>query len=117
MSKKCGCTIGKLNRKITIEELNRASDGYGGFDESWMTLETVWAKIEPISAKQRFFADKLEHNVTHIITIRYDSTLFSNLNNNQRILYDSRYFQIHGFINIKEENRYIEIMAKEGMNS
>lgn len=34
-----------LNRKLTLEALQRVADGAGGYDESWARLGTHWARL------------------------------------------------------------------------
>ena len=106
----CLCVpIGDMRHKITIETPTLTPDSVGGFTTSWSTLADVWSKIEPLSARQRFHAMQLEHIVSHKITIRYRSDIESD----QRILFEGRTFQIHSFIDPDERHRFLEIMAQE----
>ncbi|SNT38051.1 head-tail adaptor protein [Antarctobacter heliothermus] len=36
-----------LNRRLTLEALQRVSDGAGGFEETWSALGTLWATVKP----------------------------------------------------------------------
>jgi head-tail adaptor len=36
-----------LNRRLTLETLQRNSDGAGGFDPTWSALGTLWAQVKP----------------------------------------------------------------------
>jgi SPP1 family predicted phage head-tail adaptor len=105
--------VGKLSKRIVIQTPTEASDGQGGFTSSWGTFATVWAEIEPISAAQQYFAAQLQHRVTHKITIR---TLAS-LTTKMRISFESRVFQLHSWRELKEDNRFMELMAEEGAGS
>jgi len=105
--------IGKLRERVTIEQPTRASDGQGGYTETWSTLATVWAAIKPVTARETYFGHKLEHRVTHKITIRYRSDIAIQM----RIAQGTRYFQIHGYKNVDERNRFLELLCEEGAPS
>ena len=105
--------IGKLKHRITIEQPSRTADTYGGYTETWTTLVTVWAKIEPTKGLDRFFAHKVEHITTHKITIRERDDITSKM----RISFDQRYFYIKGIKRIDEANRWIELHCEEGVGA
>jgi len=100
----------KLRHRITIQELSLSDDGRGGHTESWSTFKEVWAKIEPVSASQKWMAQQLEHHISHKIVIR----AISGLSIDMRIKFGSRFFQIHSFRDIEERGKIVEIMAMEG---
>lgn len=102
-----------LRWRITIEQLVLSDDGQGGHSESWSTLATPWAKLEPLSASQIWHAQQLEHRVTHKITIRYRNDIESNM----RILFEGRIFHIKSFRDLESQKRFTEIMAEEGAPS
>lgn len=103
--------IGKLREYITIQTPTESDDGYGGKTVSWSTHAQVWAKIDPVSASQKWHAETLEHNVTHRITVREVSGLASNM----RISWESRVFYVRHFREILERDRWVEILAEEGV--
>lgn len=37
----------RLSRRLTLEAAQRAGDGAGGFDETWVALGTLWADVKP----------------------------------------------------------------------
>jgi len=62
----------ELKHRITIQELSVLADGEGGFIESWDDVETVFAAVYPISAKQVFEYRSVGVDATHIIKVRGD---------------------------------------------
>ncbi len=40
-----------LNRKLSLEALDRAADGAGGFTEEWQSLGTLWGEVQPRSGR------------------------------------------------------------------
>lgn len=101
--------IGKLRHRITIQEPTETTDNHGGYTESWSTFATVWARISPMSASEKHFADKLEEEVTHKIKIRS----LSGLSAKMRIQFGSRIFKIVGHRDIEERGKFMEINALE----
>jgi|TARA_R110002073_G_scaffold333116_1_gene520188 hypothetical protein len=47
---------GKLNSKITIQRLTKASDGFGGFNSTLTNIATVWCNLTQIGG---VISDKL----------------------------------------------------------
>ncbi len=105
--------IGKLRQRIIIQQKTDTPDGQGGCDSTWSTFATRWARVKPVSAKERSFAKKLEHNITHIVTIRHLSGVLTNM----RVLHDSRILQIHGVLNREERSIWIDLNCEEGVAS
>ena len=107
--------VSDLKRRVEIQKPNCTQDEGGGQIVSWEQIAKPYAKIVPVSASQKLWAKSLDHHVSHKVTIRYSKSL--DLSIAERILYDGRIFQIHGFRNLNEENRYYEIDCMEGVES
>lgn len=103
----------ELRHRIAIQKRTQSPDGLGGFSESWITFASTWAKISPTSARERFFSEKLEHNITHKITIRYRSGISPDM----RIQFGTRIFKINGIINPEERNIWLDLLCEEGAGS
>ena len=103
----------RLKQRVTIEQQSLAPDGLGGAARGWATLATVWAEVMPVSGREALFAFRLESPVTHRVTIRYRTDVKADM----RLNYESRILTIRAVINRGEENRYLEILAEEGVAS
>lgn len=101
--------IGELRSRITIEQLSDTPDGIGGKIRTWSTLKTLWAYIEPANASERYFAQRVEDNITHKVLIRYTTGLDTSM----RIVYKTRKFQIKGLKEVENKHRFIEISCME----
>jgi len=104
------CVASHLRRKIQIQERLRVPDGVGGSYDSWSTVKTAWAKIEPLSSRETLFGMQLQLNVTHRITIRYTTGFDADY----RILYGTRTFNIVGIRNPEERNKWLILDCEEG---
>lgn len=100
----------QLDKRITLETPTRTDDGIGGGDITWATFQGAWAKIEPKSANDAFWAKHLEHRVTHKVIIRYVAGVTSKM----RVKYGSRYFAIKGVKNVDEASQFLELNCEEG---
>ena len=61
---------GALNRRLTLEAPVESADGSGGVTRIFSAVATLWASVEPISARGAVEADALGALVTHRIRIR-----------------------------------------------
>jgi SPP1 family predicted phage head-tail adaptor len=113
MTKCCQIKSGDLNKRITIQTLTETTDGQGGFSSSWVDGDSVWAKIKPLSSREREQGAKLELNTTHRIIVRFRQDLLTS-SGKDRLKFGSRFFAIGGVFNIEEEDRFLEISAIEG---
>ncbi len=71
--------IGRLDERITVQNRTDTADGSGGYSSSWGALATAWALVEELSARERYFAGKVEHNVTHRVVMRYRTDVTSDM--------------------------------------
>ncbi len=63
-------TAGELNRRLVLEAPVESPDGAGGVTRAYAPAMTVWAKVEPVSARNAVVADAPGATITHRITIR-----------------------------------------------
>ena len=97
---------GELNRRLVLEAPAESADGAGGVTRSYETVVTLWASVEPVSARGSVEADAPGANVTHRIQIRHraDVTL------RQRFREDETIFRI---VAIRERGkRFLDIDAE-----
>jgi SPP1 family predicted phage head-tail adaptor len=99
----------ELRHQVVIEQNTAADDGGGDFVPSWLTLYTTRAKISDPKPHEKISAERLEHTITHVVTIRYRS----GINTSMRIKFGSRYFYIKTIVNPGERNRWLVMTAEE----
>jgi SPP1 family predicted phage head-tail adaptor len=65
--------IGRLRRRLTIEQEARDPDGGGGAAVAWEALGDVWGAVEALSGKETVGADRISGEAACQITIRHRS--------------------------------------------
>lgn len=101
--------LNELRHRVVFQSRQETDDGYGGKTVSWQDVFEAWAKIEPVSASERFKAMGMNMKVSHRIYIRYRPEVSSKM----RIKYGKRKFEIEGIIDIGEQKKYLELLCSE----
>lgn len=111
------CKLSDLRHRVTFEKQTRVADGAGGWTDAWAAERSCWAKVEPLSGRERQRAMQLEHPVTHRVTVRYSSVVAGYHRDGEprrRIDFKGRKLHIVAVVNPREANLWLEIMATEG---
>ena len=111
--------IGKMQHQLALQSKASSADGGGGSSGAFSTFATTFGRIEAVGGGERFYGDQNEDRTTHKITIRHRR----NLTIAHRILYSftvdgttyNRLFNIKRIINVGERDKYLEILAEEGV--
>jgi len=85
---------GKLRHRVVIEEQVTTKNSFGENDTYWAHFATVWASIEPLSAREFIAAQQVQSKVSARITIRHRPGLKASM----RILHGSTVFNIEGML-------------------
>jgi SPP1 family predicted phage head-tail adaptor len=62
---------GQFNWRLTLEAPVETPDGAGGVTRSYSSVATLWASLDPVSARGDVAASALGAAITHRIAIRY----------------------------------------------
>ncbi len=101
--------IADYNKRVNLQKSTKVSNGMGGFTKTWSTVDTVWGRILPVSAKESREAGKDTMTVSHTISIRYRK----DIRPTWRINFKHRYFAIVGMVNPEECNEWLDMNCKE----
>ncbi len=108
---------GDLNRRVILQQRSTSQDSFGELLNTWTDLTTVWAEIQPLSGRELELAQKMSSEVTHRITIRYQSSLTDTRTvSTLRGIYKNRVFNILAVMNEDESNVRLQLLASEGLN-
>lgn len=106
---------GKLKHRIVLQRLS--SDGYdpetGDEVTQWVDVATVWASVEPLSAREFIQAQSEQSQITARITIRYRSDITPDM----RIVYKNELYDIRGLLEDKDSGMdYITIPVAKNLS-
>lgn len=114
-------SAGKLRHRLVIQKLQNIADTNGEVQDSsgelmqeWVDVATVWAAIEPLSAREFIAAQSEQSKVTAKVIIRYRNDIDFSM----RLLHEYKgiYYNIEGILTDKESGlEYITIPVSEGL--
>ena len=99
---------GNLKHKIMIQTSVESSNDLGEVVNEWVDFKTAYASITPISAKE-FFKAGTHAEVSHKIELRY----IDGIKPKMRVMYGVREFSIESVLNIREENKTLQLICTE----
>ena len=105
--------IGELKHKVTIQR--KINNNNPLTDATFEDFKTVWAKVNNLFGKEFIEAQKVEANMSKKFIIRYVKDLDMSFNPNACkdfiISYKGVSYNILYIDNIKEQNKFMEIMV------
>ncbi|AXS39962.1 phage head closure protein [Breoghania sp. L-A4] len=63
--------IADLRARVALQAPQESDDGSGGVTVAWADVATVWAFVEPQSAREQAVSGHLDGVVTHAVILRY----------------------------------------------
>lgn len=104
---------GRLRHRVAIQERVQDQDSdTGDIVESWLTLATVWAAVEPLSGREFLAAAATQSLVTAKIIIRkrtVDATM--------RVVHRGTIYNVAAVLADKDSGlEYLTLMCSEGPN-
>ena len=99
---------GNLKHKIVIQTYSETQNDFGEVVKGWADFKTAYASITPVSARE-FYKAGVNNEVTHKIEVRY----LKDIKPKMRVMYGSREFSIESVLNIREENKTLQLMCTE----
>lgn len=109
-------TSGKLDKRVTIQQLSAASparNDVGEPNETWVAVATVWASVEPLQGREYWAQQQIQSEVSIRLRIRYRSGLTTKM----RVVYGSKIFDIKSIIDPQEKHEELQLMCSEGVTS
>lgn len=102
---------GRLRHRITIQRKEQTQNpNTGAMTTTWATVATVWAVVEPLSAREFIAAQAVQSDVSVRITMRYRPGITSAM----RLLHDGKTYNITGVLADKASGReYITLPCSE----
>jgi SPP1 family predicted phage head-tail adaptor len=103
----------RLNKRVIIQAPKTSSDGMGGFEIEWTSHLTCYAVVEPILnhrtvGGELFSAMQIMNKEYLLFTVRYDASI----SHKMRIIYRNTPFNIERVTNQKEQDKWLQIIAR-----
>ena len=105
--------LGPLRHRITIQARAAGMDDFGQESETWATVATVWASVEPLSGRELLSAQQIQSDTSHRVRMRYRAGITTS----HRVLFNLRPFNIRSVINRQELGEMLELLCTEGTNN
>ena len=102
--------IGKMRRRVTIEQKLSAADGGGGASESWVPIDTVWAWMHPVGQAEPVQGEQKRSLRTFEITMRYRSDVTPA----HRLVFGQTVLAILSVIDREDARRWLVLTCEEG---
>ena len=100
--------------KLTIKKHTYAKVAGGGYSDTESTVTTRNARVEPLSTEDLLEAERVGEQLTHRITMRYDSVTKGVTGNDHWFEQGSRTFEIVGSgMDTDERHRELQFKCKE----
>lgn len=96
--------------RVTFQKPAKVDDGYGGKKITWLSIFDMWAKVEPISSREYFFAQANQAEATHRIKVRYRP----DIDQAMRISHRGKIYEITSVIDMGGSRRFLELLCVEG---
>lgn len=105
--------IGKLNRLITIQRPNPATNEYGEPVGGWIDVASVWANVRHISGMETLKSDADISIVRASIRIRRRRDVDAGM----RVLVDGKTYDIRAVLDDVFGREYCDLTCEQGANN
>ena len=108
-------SAGKLRHRVVIQEARETQNqNTGAMNVAWVDVATVWAAIEPLSAREFVTAQTEVSRASARITIRYRDDVTAK----HRVFHESKnlLYNIEGVLSDKDSGlEYLTLVVSEGV--
>jgi SPP1 family predicted phage head-tail adaptor len=104
---------GALRHRIIIQQNTPTRSAIGSPVDSWSTLCTVWARIQPADPKGLNYGQQRKWELSHIFTMRERTGIEPGM----RVSFDGRLFTINGVVMSEEWALYQDLYCHESVSN
>ena len=99
---------GRLDQRVTVEQLVTIGDSWGGTVEAWAPLMTVWAEVSPLVGREYLAAQAAQSEVTARVTMRYRRGITAQ----DRVIHNGTTYNIVSLIDVRSDHRELVLMCR-----
>lgn len=105
---------GKLRHRVALQQLLQTQDPVTGeLSDDWVTVATVWAAVEPLSAREFIAAQAGQSEITARVTIRHRP----GIDGTMRLVHRGQVYNIHAPLpDPKSALHYLTLPVSMGVN-
>lgn len=108
-----GLGAGKFDQRVTIQQKQVTRSSIGEELVTWVTVATVWARVEPIRGNEFFAAAQMQDATDHRVTIRHRNDVTRDM----RVVWGSIELDIVSVIDVNAQRENIELMCISGVRN
>jgi len=105
-------SIGERRQRVVFQTATITQDAFGEPDQTWTTLATQWAMVQPLKGAERTRANEVHAEVTTRIVTRNNDTI-DGLAPGDRATWSGRTYDIKSVIHRDHRRSELEILAVE----
>lgn len=105
--------VGAMRERLQLQQEVRTNDTGGGAALTWQTIATLWGQVEPMRGSENKQAQKLTATDTYKIIMRTSTSLV--VTTAMRFVWEGRILNIRDIRDVKTRQRFLEIIAEEGV--
>ena len=106
---KCAYLPATFKKRVIVHRPERASDGQGGFSETWTPTAAVSCSLEPVKGYERFQAMQLATPISHKLVMRFNPAVTTDT----RLVLGTRVFAVKEALDRHEDRRYLDVRTVE----
>ena len=101
--------IGDMRERVELQSRTPTVGGIGNITYVWATVATIWAQVKPVSAMERFVAERLAARGIYEITIRWRTGVGPQM----RFLWRGRILSVKQMLNPDERRRFLTMLVED----
>lgn len=107
----CDLTSGMLRTTGSLQRLERAPNGSGGFDDTWTEYATPRMKVVPMSGGEKLHSNRLDATGMARVYMRYRSDIVES----DKLTIEGNDHQIRSIVDIELRHKWLELMIERGV--
>ena len=100
---------GHLKQRVTVQKMAVTRDSTGEELETWTTVATRWAQIEPLKSKENYQRNIETTTQLYTVTMRYQAGLVTT---DRRLVFGSQYLDIESVVNVDQADVTYELLCR-----
>ncbi len=102
---------GNLRQRVAIQNYTETRDAMGHPIQSYSTVATVYAAVEPIKGREFFAAEQVQSDTDVRIRMRYRDDI--TIDTRSRVTHETHTYDVMNVIHVSERHRELHLMCKE----